>query len=419
MSENKAFCVIPWVQMATKPIGTARVCCLMTNSKDPAQGTIRDDSGVPYNFGRDDFDVIKNGAKAREVRLAMLEGTRIEDCNTCWIKEDMGASSKRIVSNRMYQTEFNEEIARQHTQPDGSTDWQPSYWDLRFGNLCNLKCVMCHPASSSQWYEDYVLLNGTTKFTDSGTKINLKEVNGRYKDAGEYAWWDNEDFWHRLEAKIPYLKQVYLVGGEPMLIEPHYDFLQKIIDSGRAGEVTLEYDTNLTAIHKRALDLWRHFKKIWLRVSVDDYGDQFNYIRFPANWNAVSANIEKLYNSDINIKFDFTVTWQVLSSFTTPQLLDYLSKFEKSSTSIRILSSPGYFDAAILPEKTKNALIEIYRAYASKNSKINVSHLTKYLESKKEGDPAKLEECIKVIEKLDAIRGTDWTKTFADLKNNL
>lgn len=413
------FCVIPWVQMASKPIGTARVCCLMTNSKDPAQGTISDSSGTPYNLGRDDFDIIKNGKKAKEIRLALLNGEKPEDCNTCWVKEDMGAASRRTVSNKMYSGEFDENIARLHTDSEGNTDWQPSYWDLRFGNLCNLKCVMCHPASSSQWYEDYVLLNGSTKFTDSGTKIDLVNDNGRYKDAGEYAWWDNQDFWTRLEEKIPYLKQVYLVGGEPMLIEPHYDFLQKVIDSGRAGEVTLEYDTNLTAIHGRALELWKHFKKVWLRVSVDDYGDQFNYIRFPANWNMVSKNIEKLYSQYDNIKFDFTITWQVLSAFTTPNLIRYLSKFTSSKSSIRILSSPGYFDVAILPTKTKQQLIDMYRDIEKEVPEIQVSHLIKYLESNMQEDSEKLKKFFDYVNRLDVIRKTDWTETFKLLKESI
>lgn len=416
---SKAFCVIPWVQMATKPIGTARVCCLMTNSKDSQQGTIRDENGKPYNLGRDDFDVIKNGAKAREVRLSMLNDVRHEDCNTCWVKEDAGASSRRTVSNKMYVGEFDIETARAHTDELGNTDWQPSYWDLRFGNLCNLKCVMCHPASSSQWYEDYVLLNNSTKFTDGGTKVDLKNIDGRYKDAGEYAWWDNQEFWTRLEEKIPHLKQVYLVGGEPMLIEPHYDFLQKVIDSGRAGEVTLEYDTNLTAIHKRALDLWKHFKKVWLRVSLDDFGEQFNYIRYPANWDMVSKNVEKLYSQFDNIKFDFTVTWQVLSAYTTPNLLRYLSKFENSNSSVRILSSPGYFDVAILPKHIKLELIEIYKRFEEENPKIKVNHLVKYLQTNPDGDEKKVDECLRIIKRLDEIRGTNWETTFPQLKEKL
>jgi organic radical activating enzyme len=413
---SKSFCVIPWVQMAAKPIGTARVCCLMTNSKDNQQGTIRDENGVPYNLGRDDFDVIKNGDKAREIRLSMLAGERHSDCNTCWVKEDMGAPSRRTVSNKMYTGEFELEHAQQHTDEHGNTDWEPSYWDLRFGNLCNLKCVMCHPASSNQWYRDHVLINNKTRFTDSGTEINLKLVDDRYVDGGEYNWWDNPDFWKKLEAKIPYLKQVYLVGGEPMLIEPHYDFLQKIIDSGRAHEVILEYDTNLTAIHQRALDLWKHFKKIWLRVSVDDFGEQFNYIRFPGNWNAVSKNIEKLYSQHNNIKFDFTVTWQLLSAFTTPNLIKYLSKFPKANASIRILSNPEYFDVAILPIEAKQSLIAIYKEIETECPQIKVNHLIKYLESNMQGDDEKVKSCVNVLSKLDAIRKTNWHTTFSELK---
>lgn len=402
--------------MAAKPIGTARVCCLMTNSKDQIQGTISDDNGVPYNLGRDDFDVIKNGKKARDIRLALLNGEKPQDCNTCWIKEDMGAPSRRTVSNKMYKDEFTEDVARLHTDAEGNTDWEPSYWDLRFGNLCNLKCVMCHPASSNQWYKDFVLLNSKLKFTDSGQEVKLKIINDRYVDGGVYDWWDNPEFWTRLEAKIPYLKQVYLVGGEPMLIEPHYDFLQKIIDSGRAHEVTLEYDTNLTSIHQRVLDLWKHFKKVWLRVSVDDYGDQFNYIRFPGNWDMVSKNIEKLYSQYDNIKFDFTVTWQVLSAFTTPNLIEYLSKFDKANTSIRILSTPDYFDVAILSDSAKKELILLYKQTEEKFPSIKVNHLIKYLETNKQGNNDKVKSCVEVLDKLDSIRKTDWHITFPELK---
>jgi organic radical activating enzyme len=416
---NNSFCVIPWVQMATKPIGTARVCCLMTNSKDKNQGIIRNEQGIPYNLGKDDFDLIKNGDKSREIRLSMIKGERHPDCSTCWTKEDMGATSKRIVSNKMYKGEFELSDAIEHTDSEGNTDWQPSYWDLRFGNLCNLKCVMCHPASSSQWYEDYVLLNNTTSFTDSGTKINLKEINGRYKDAGEYNWWDNEGFWSRLEEKIPYLKQVYLVGGEPLLIEPHYDFLQKVISSGRSRDVILEYDTNLTSIHSRALNLWKNFKKVWLRISLDDFGDQFNYVRYPAKWNQITKNLDKIYSDIPNLKVDFTVTWQVLTAYTTPNLLRFLSKFKNSNVSVRILSSPEYFDVAILPTNIKKDLIEIYQNLENEHIGIQVSHLIKYLEINYQGNKEKIKEFLIIVDKLDNIRNTNWKETFIQLKENI
>lgn len=423
---SDTFCVIPWVQIASKPIGTARVCCLMTNSKDKNQGVIRDNNGNPYNLGKDDFDLIKNGDKAKEVRLSMLNGERHPDCITCWTKEDMGASSKRIVSNRMYSGEFELIHAIDHTDKEGNTDIEPSYWDLRFGNLCNLKCVMCHPASSSQWYEDYVLLNNTSHFNDSGTTINLTKINNRFKDLGEYSWWDNMDFWKKLGEKIPYLKRVYLVGGEPMLIEPHYDFLKKIIDSGRAAEVSLEYDTNLTSVPKKAINLWKQFKKIYLRVSVDDFDNQFNYVRYPAKWKQISKNLDKIVCCLSNVQVDYTVTWQVLTAYTTPNLLRYLAQHRSanlksmySSVHIRILSNPEYFDVAILPKRIKLELIDIYKNFNKEGTNIQVNHLIKYLESNMQQNEKQVKNFLEIITKMDLIRGTDWKTTFPELSEKI
>lgn len=402
------FCVVPWVQLATKPIGSCRICCLMSNSKDPRQGILTDDNGKPYNLSTADISEVQNAALAREVRLSMLNDERHPLCETCYLKEDMGASSRRTVSNKMYKDEFTIDEAREATDENGYTTIHQSYWDLRFGNLCNVKCIMCHPASSNQWYSDYVAINGTNKFGDGGLKVALSQDGNRWKDNGEYDWWDRKDVWAKLEAEIPYLKQVYLVGGEPMLIEPHYDLLQKIIDSGRADEVTLEYDTNLTNIHQRAIDLWSSFKKVKLRVSVDDFGEQFNYVRFPSKWSKVSENIEKMSLLN-NIELSFTVTWQITTAYTTPNLLKYLDKFD-CDTSIRILSTPRYYDVAILPREAKDELIAIY---SNLDTKTKVSHLINYLE--RDGDESLIDECVATLTKLDELRTTNWKTTFPDL----
>ena len=156
-------------------------------------------------------------ADAKEIRLSMLKGEKHKACQVCWNKEDVGVTSKRQTSNRWYNW-FNLEKAKQVTNEDGSTSVEPVYWDLRFGNLCNLKCVMCHPASSSQWYEDYILVEGGNSYYDNGKKITLdRNKKGRLVATnGTYDWHESDDFWTHMETKIPYLEQVYLVGGEPI-----------------------------------------------------------------------------------------------------------------------------------------------------------------------------------------------------------
>lgn len=417
---SETFCVIPWLGMSTKPSGAARVCCLMSNSKSHTKGILQKENGDYYNLGTDSFDDIKNAAKAKEVRLALLDGNKIEECNTCWVKESHGSGSRRLNANNEYKDVLTVEKARALTNEDGSIDIEPVYWDLRFGNLCNLKCVMCHPASSSQWYEDYALLYNTTKFGDSGKNIKMSiNENGRYVDSGEYDWWKNPTFWGNLQKKIPYIKQVYLVGGEPTLIEPHYTFLETIVESGRANEITLEYDTNLTSLHARAYDLWKHFKRIILRVSLEDIGEQNDYIRYPSKWRMIHNNLTTIKSWETsNIEISVSCTWQILNSFTFLNLISYL----EYPIHARILSSPDYYDVAILPTEVKNVLIQKYTEWGEgdTNKQRTIAHLIKYLKSNLDtANTEKLKEFITITEKLDQLRDTDWKSTFTELQENL
>ena len=417
---SESFCVIPWLGMSTKPSGAARVCCLMSNSKSHTKGILQKENGEYYNLGTDSFDEIKNATKAKEVRVALLAGNKIEECNTCWVKESHGSGSRRLNANNEYKDVLTEEKARALTNEDGSIDIEPVYWDLRFGNLCNLKCVMCHPASSSQWYEDYALLYNTTKFGDSGKNIKMSiNENGRYVDSGEYDWWKNPTFWDNLQKKIPYIKQVYLVGGEPTLIEPHYTFLETIVESGRANEITLEYDTNLTSLHARAYDLWKHFKRIILRVSLEDIGEQNDYIRYPSKWRMIHNNLTTIKSWETNnIEISVSCTWQILNSFTFLNLISYL----EYPIHARILSSPDYYDVAILPTEVKNALIQKYTEWSAGNTnkQRTIAHLIKYLKSNLDTtNTEKFNEFIRITEKLDHLRETDWKSTFTELHENL
>ena len=163
-----------------------------------------------------------------------LAGEKPAECNTCWVKEDNGGQSRRTFTNRMYK-EFDYDKAVQVTDVDGTTTQMPIYWDLRFGNLCNLKCVMCGPQSSSMWYKDWAKVHSTDHFYDSGTKINMSDGSkqNRKDRESDYDWWESEHFWEQLDTHKEQLQHVYLVGGEPMLVEPHYKFLQKLIDSDK------------------------------------------------------------------------------------------------------------------------------------------------------------------------------------------
>lgn len=419
-TKNNSFCVIPWVGVASKPNGTARICCLMHQYGNG--GVLEDNKGKPYNFRNADFDNIYNSKLYKDVRLSMLNNQRHELCKTCWIREDSNnsTSSRRIHSNKMYK-EFDIEYAKQVTDEDGYSSHVPSYYDLRFGNLCNLKCVMCHPSSSNMWYEDFILLNNKTSYNDSGTQVNLTRIGKKLSDGGAYSWWQSDVFWQNLENKMHNIKHLYFVGGEPMLIEPHYDFLQKLVDAGLAKNIKLEYDTNLTNIHQRAIDLWKNFEHVELRVSLEDFGEQNNYIRFPSKWHIIDRNIKRIEALNLpNFYLAFSITWQVLNSFTITNLLDYLRKYEESA--IRILSEPEEFDVAFLPKCAKIKLVEHYNNWAGDDrwKQKKVAPLIKYIKTNMDNYTSKwYKQFFVTVEKLDSARNTNWKQTFPELNKEI
>ena len=413
---SNSFCIIPWLQAATKPNGDIRVCCLMTS--DSSGGAIRKPNGDAYNFSKDTIDEAKNGDFAKEIRLSMLNGQKHKACQVCWNKEEVGVASKRQTSNRWYNW-FNLEKAKQLTAEDGSTTAEPVYWDLRFGNLCNLKCVMCHPASSSQWYEDYILVEGGNSYYDNGKKITLdRNKKGRLiATNGTYDWHESDDFWNHMESKIPYLKQVYLVGGEPLMIEKHYGFLQKIIDAGRANEVTLEYDTNLTAVQPRVLELWKNFKLVWIRGSIDDYSKQNDYIRFPSKWSQIEKSIDKIKKADIKTRWDISTTWQLYNVYTIHNLWKHFD--DKCST--RILNTPRHLEIKILPKHVKEKAIKILKNYQTTckdSNKVNpyIAYLEKHMDFV---DEEKLKYFAEFTTKLDNSRNVSFQNTFPELYEDL
>jgi len=403
--QKNSFCSIPWIHAASKTNGASRVCCLMSNYEGGLTG---------HNFKDNTIEEIHNSEFTRKIRKQFLAGEQPSECATCWVKEENGGKSRRIATNRMYKDIIDYDKAVQLTAPDGSTTQMPIYWDLRFGNLCNLKCVMCGPQSSSMWYKDWAAVHNTDHFYDSGTKINITDGKKKLDNdcESEYDWWQSEHFWEQLDQYKDQLEHVYLVGGEPMLIETHYNFLQKLIDAGVSKNVVLEYDTNITNVHQRAIDQWKHFKKLILRVSIDDFGEQNDYIRFPSKWYKLNENIERINKLLPRTKIEISITWQMLNAFTFLKLLDHFSNYH---INIRILSNPSMLDVKHLPKQAK---LDIINTYNNSVHKDKLSHLISYLTNNLEYE-GNYYTCAEFLEKLDKIRGTDWSKTFVELYNSI
>ena len=83
----------------------------------------------------------------------------------CYSEEAKGMMSKRLEEIKNY-PEYTVEVARDATESDGTMkDVQLEFVELRLGNVCNVACRTCNPASSSKWRNDYDALQKKTTFT--------------------------------------------------------------------------------------------------------------------------------------------------------------------------------------------------------------------------------------------------------------
>jgi len=305
---SQTFCPIPWNFQAIRSNGDIRVCCQANISAN--RGVLRKENGQAYNAGVDSLEEARNSSLIKEIRRKMLRGEWNEECTRCKQEEEAGLNSRRIYES--LQWDFNVEDAKRVTDHDGAIETQQApvvYYDLRFGNLCNLGCRMCGPTDSSFWLEDWVKLTGRQSFQDTSGLVEIQEKAGRFSTQA-YDWHQFEDFWHQLEANLEHTQHVYMAGGEPLLIKRHYDFLEKCTTNGYAQNIILEYNTNCTKLPKKVLDYWTQFKQVRIGASVDGFGAYAEYQRYPSKWSEVFENLKILNQQPDNILpwLAFTVT---------------------------------------------------------------------------------------------------------------
>ena len=366
MKGEKTFCPIPWIFQAVRSNGDIRVCCQANVTKN--RGVVRKEDGTAYNAGIDDLSEARNAQLMKDIRKNMLSSKWSEECGRCMKEEENGLTSRRQYER--VQWKYSIIDALKNTKSDGSIDVNKSptkYYDLRFGNFCNLKCRMCGPSDSNAWFEDWIKLTGKTSFNDTSGEVTIEEVNGKLC-AADFDWPNSEMFWTQLERNIQYMEHVYFAGGEPMLIERHYEFLQKCIDSGFAENIMLEYNTNGTTLPPRVVNLWKKFKEVRLGVSVDGMGAILEYQRHPVKWNKVLKNLNTIDKLPKNIKawIAFTVT-----AYNVEHMIDFMKwKIQESGwtkinnsaikpfVTYHVAHNPPHLNIRVLPDRYKDRITQ-------------------------------------------------------------
>lgn len=336
---NNNFCVLPWISIEASPVGTVRPCCL-------AEHEIVDDTGKKFQLSTANFTDIQRSQHMQNLRSEFLRGERPATCVKCWNEEDAGRTSKRMHTlNRL-----------KHV--DMGTAWTQDakplmFLDLKLGNICNLKCRICGSWSSSQFATEEL------NFTQENKKQSF-----HYQMLRAGAWpRENTQFWNQIDQVSDQIRYLEFTGGEPFLIQEHFDMLQGMVDRGIAHQVEIHYNTNGTQYPEHAEQIWRHFRTVEIAFSIDDVGDRFEYQRSNAKWVEVCANLDRfrdLKEIHSNIRLQICTTVNVFNVRYLDQVAQWIATNRESFNFVywNMLHEIEYFSISRLPSTVKTVLAQ-------------------------------------------------------------
>ena len=341
------FCVLPWVSLEASPIGTVRPCCL-------AEDELTDNAGVKFNLAQASFASIQNSHSMRRLRQEFVDKKQPQTCRKCWREERAGRTSKRMHTLDRLKHMLAD-------QTDWTSDAKPlMFLDLKLGNICNLKCRICGSWSSSTFAAEE--LANLDKSED-------RKTNHHYQMLRQGAWpRENPTFWSEIEQVSDHIQYIEFTGGEPFMIQEHFDLLQGLIDRDLAGGIEIHYNTNGTQYPEGAVDIWQHFRHVEIAFSIDDVGARFEYQRTGAKWSEVEANIARfklLRDQHANITLQVCSTVNVFNVLYLPELAEWNSAQGFDYVYWNMMHEAYYFSIATLPEQAKQDIAAQLRTSGS------------------------------------------------------
>ena len=306
MLKPDTLCMAPWTHTYLSPQTERRMCCA---SREPAQNFQQyiDTAAGSGRYVPITLDQHWNSEHMRSVRRRMMAGEILPECEVC---------NDRLLNTDVYRSYFNRlfghkyEEAMQRTQPDGSTEMLPVSWDYRFSNLCNFKCRSCGDMLSSAWESEqrqHAMIdwsNPKNQWMQPAIRRQIIQFQDTYIE---------QEFSRAVENHQ--VEEIYWVGGEPLLYEQHWKYMQRIIELGDGDRLYARYNTNLSRTDYRGIDLYRdilaHVGDWQICASLDGTGATGEYIRTGLDFEDWCENFQRGLDHQRHhrqMRIDFTLT---------------------------------------------------------------------------------------------------------------
>jgi MoaA/NifB/PqqE/SkfB family radical SAM enzyme len=399
MTLPTTICMLPWISIETSPLGTTRPCCL-------ADEEIVDENGKKYDLNETNLEVVYHSKYMQELRKEFRSGAKPETCKRCWDEEDAGRDSKRINS-QIRLKELYKQIDWDNNDPD-----QLWFVDLKLGNICNLKCRICGSWSSSKWAEE---------------EMQYVKEHTNPKEHLAYTWlkqgaWPRKTttFWDNMRSLLPNIKYFEFTGGEPWMIQEHFDLLQYAVDQGYSKNIDIHYNTNGTQNPLPHIPLWSRFGRVDIAYSIDNVGSRFEYERYGAKWDEVNENIDKthfaqkewLFGANITTQLCFTINIQ--NVYYLDELLAWADTKRFTSIYFNMMHSPEYMNIQHLTTQARELVLNKLKTifWTSKHYQQEMDNVIKFIENGQGSDGKRF---LFEMQRTDAYRKQCFTDTHPEI----
>ena len=306
MTKPDTLCLAPWVHTYLSPQTERRMCCA---SREPAQNfqqyiDTASGTGIYIPIALEQH---WNGEHMRSVRRRMMAGEQLPECEVC-NDQLLNTDVYRTYFWHLFKHKYSDAMAA--TSKDGHYEPLPVSWDYRFSNLCNFKCRTCGDMLSSAWeteQKQHGMINWSNP-KNLWMQHDVKQQIEQFQDSVVEQEFSQAVEQHRVE-------EVYWVGGEPLMYEQHWRYMQRIIELGDGPRVYARYNTNLSRVNYRGINLYRDILsglRDWqICASLDGTGPIGEYIRTGLDYDQWLENFRgaiAVQRHPRQVRIDFTLT---------------------------------------------------------------------------------------------------------------
>ena len=367
--QSRHFCSVPWNHFEIFSDGNLRTC-----SKGSSFG----------NINQQPLDSILQSDNIKHIKQDLLNDVLNNNCKGC---HQLSTGSEHFDLRNHYNPMFKQF----DIDYEDISAFELNGIDLHWDNTCNFRCIYCNPKQSSLIAQEQGIPNIRTDQDNIDKVIDLVVKNQNT------------------------MKEIYLSGGEPLLVKHNAKMLSKISNTN----LPIRINSNLSLISDTnpVVSELRRFKNVLWTVSADNQGARFEYVRNGGSWDKFLQNLNtvKQFGHQVRLNMVWCVS-NVNDMFDTVRY--FIEQHGITDITVNQLEKHAYLQARHAPESVKqhslaklNELLSSGLISEKSNTWYNIARCGHELNNT-DSDP---NGYMAYFDRLDHLRGTNWRTVFPEL----